>query len=61
MTPAQALDAVRKLAGGLPAEGGVDAAVARLMERISAAEDPQLLRDALTARGALALLEESRS
>jgi hypothetical protein len=60
MTRQEALATVRRLAIGLPAEGGVDSAVARLMERISSTEDAELLRDALTEAGARALLRDRR-
>lgn len=59
MTRDQALKAVQRLAIGLPAEADVDATVARLMERISATEDAELLRDALAEAGARALLNQT--
>ncbi len=56
MTRSEALDAVRKLAGGLPPDL---AGCARLLERISNHDDAEALRDVLTEARARALLDGS--
>ena len=54
---AEALAVLERMAGGLEAD---DAGVARLLERASQQEAPELLRDVLVELGALALLRESQ-
>ena len=55
MTREQALEELRRLAGGLAPD---DACCQRLLERIAASDDPEMLRAVLMERGARALLEE---
>jgi hypothetical protein len=55
VTRAAAVDACRLLARGLP-PGDLDARTARLMERIAASPQADVLRDALVEHGARALL-----
>lgn len=55
MTRETALDSLRRLSAALPPDL---AGTARLLERISQTEEPELLRDLLIERGAAALLEE---
>lgn len=58
MTRDRALAELRRLAHGLQPDL---AGVARLLERISQADDPEELRGLLTERGAEALLDEEAS
>ena len=59
MTRVEALDVLRRLAVGLEPDL---AGCTRLLERVSVHEEAEALRDALTERGAEALLdEEARS
>ena len=57
MTRSEALGILARLAGGLAADA---AGVARLLERVSEQEDPEMLRDVLVEVGAAALLRESQ-
>ena len=56
MTSDEAIEAVRQLTLGLPHEDTLDATVARLMERIAASPQADVLRDALVEHGARALV-----
>ena len=58
MTRTAALEALHRLAAGLPQD---DAGVRRLLERASVLDDAEALRDALVELGAKALLEEAGS
>ncbi len=57
MTREMAVAVLQKLTHGLAVS---DASVARLLERVSQAEDPQMLRDLLVLAGAHAVLEEAQ-
>ena len=56
MTRDEALQEIHRLMLGLPAHEDIDGMVSRLMERIAAHADPELLRDVLVEVGARSLL-----